>query len=294
MSTRTSINKIDVDGVDLFYREAGPKQAPHVLLLHGFPSSSHQYRNLIPILAQKYHVVAPDIPGFGFTDVPAERQYKYTFESFAKTIGAFLDALKIKKFAVYIFDYGAPTGLRLALTRPDLTITGIISQNGNAYEEGLGEFWEPLKRLWKNDTKENRDALRPFFTIEATKSQYFGGVSESHVDQIQPEAYYLDQALLDRPGNNEIQLDIFYDYRTNIELYPQFQKYIREKKVPVLAAWGKNDGIFIAPGAEAFKRDNPDNTVLKLYDTGHFALETHLEEISRDIISFLDSHAVRE
>jgi pimeloyl-ACP methyl ester carboxylesterase len=285
----TSTQRVSVDGIDLFYREAGSTSAPHVVLLHGFPSSSHQYRNLIPILAKKYHVVAPDLPGFGFTNVPDERKYKYTFENMANTIGEFLAALKITKFAVYIFDYGAPTAFRLALTRPELTITGIISQNGNAYEVGLGGFWEPLKRYWKDNTKENRDALRPFFTFDVTKSQYFGGAPEDRASKIQPEAYYLDQALLDRPGNNEIQLDYFYDYRTNVELYPQFQEYVRSKKVPVLAVWGKNDPIFIAPGAEAFKQDNPDNTIVKLYDTGHFALETHLEEIAQDIISFLET-----
>lgn len=285
----TSIQRLAVDGVDVFYREAGNASAPHVVLLHGFPSSSHQYRHLIPILAEKYHVVAPDLPGFGFTNVPDERNYKYTFESIANTIGEFLSALKITKFAVYIFDYGAPTAFRLALTRPDLTITGIISQNGNAYEVGLGGFWEPLKKYWKDNSKENRDALRPFFAMDVTKSQYYGGVSEDRASQIQPEAYYLDQALLDRPGNNEIQLDLFYDYRTNVELYPQFQAYLKSKKVPVLAVWGKNDPIFTPPGAEAFKQDNPDDTIVKLYDTGHFALETHLEEISQDMLSFLET-----
>ncbi|GAB5590721.1 hypothetical protein Unana1_05621 [Umbelopsis nana] len=294
MPSQTLTNTIPVDGVQLFYREAGSKNAPHVLLLHGFPSSSHQYRNLIPVLAQKYHVIAPDLPGFGFTVVPEERQYHYTFESFAQTVGHFLDALHIKSFAVYVFDYGAPTGFRLGLIRQDLTITAIISQNGNAYEEGLGDFWEPIKRYWKDNSKENRDALRPFLTLDGTKSQYFGGVPESLVNQIQPEAYYLDQALLDRPGNKDIQLDIFYDYRTNVALYPQFQAYIKERKVPVLAVWGKNDPIFIPPGAEAFKRDNPDNTVVKLLDTGHFALETHLDEISRHIFTFLSAYETHE
>ncbi|KAI9281669.1 alpha/beta hydrolase fold family protein 5 [Umbelopsis sp. AD052] len=279
-----------VDGVNVFYREAGSRNNATILLLHGYPSSSHQYRNLIPILADQYHVLAPDIPGFGFTEVPSERQYQYTFESFAKTIGDFVTALNVKSFAVYIFDYGAPTGLRLALNRPDLKITAIISQNGNAYEEGLGDFWVPIQRLWKDNSKQNREALLPALTLEGTKSQYVNGVPKNLLERIQPESYHLDQAGLERPGNKEIQLDIFYDYRTNLGLYPQFQAYIKDNNIPVLAVWGKNDNIFIPPGAEAFKRANPSNTVVKLLDAGHFALETHVEEIGTDIISFLKSY----
>ncbi|KAI8577919.1 hypothetical protein K450DRAFT_249883 [Umbelopsis ramanniana AG] len=279
-----------VDGINVFYREAGSRNNATILLLHGYPSSSHQYRNLIPILADRYHVLAPDLPGFGFTEVPSDRQYQYTFENFAKTIGDFVTALNVKSFAVYVFDYGAPTGFRLALTRPDLKITAIISQNGNAYVEGLGDFWAPIQRLWKDNSKQNREALLPALTLEGTKSQYFDGVPKDLLERIQPESYHLDQALLERPGNKDIQLGIFYDYRTNVDLYPQFQAYIKDNNVPVLAIWGKNDGIFIPAGAEAFKRDNPSNTVVKLLDAGHFALETHVEEIGIDIISFLGSH----
>lgn len=285
------LNKfIQVDGINVFYREAGSRNNKTILLLHGYPSSSHQYRNLIPILADDFHVLAPDLPSFGFTEVPSERQYQYTFENFAKTVGDFVTALNVKSFAVYIFDYGAPTGLRLGLTRPDLKITAIISQNGNVYEEGLGDFWAPIQRLWKDNSKQNREALLPALTLEGTKSQYLGGVPSNLVPRIQPEAYHLDQATLDRPGNKDIQLDIFYDYRTNVDLYPQFQAYIKDNNIPVLALWGKNDSIFIPPGAEAFKRDNPSNTVVKFLDAGHFALETHVEEIGLDIISFMKSY----
>jgi pimeloyl-ACP methyl ester carboxylesterase len=290
MSSHILNKYLQVDGVNVFYREAGSKNNATILLLHGYPSSSHQYRNLIPILAENHHVLAPDLPGFGFTEVPSDRKYQYTFENFAKTVGEFVTALNVKSFAIYVFDYGAPTGFRLGLTRPDLKITAIITQNGNAYEEGLGDFWAPVKRLWNDNSKQNRDALRPFLTLEGTKSQYIDGVPINLLDRIQPESYHLDQALLERPGNKDIQLDIFYDYQTNVELYPQFQAYVKDNKIPVLAVWGKNDAIFIPPGAEAFKRDNPSNTVLKFLDAGHFAVETHFEEIGKDIISFLDKY----
>ena len=282
----STLNKIDdVDGVQLFYREAGNPSAPHIVLLHGFPSSSHQYRHLIPILAQKYHVIAPDLPGYGVTVLP--KNYKYTFENFAKVVGGLLDKLQIKELALYVFDYGAPTGFRLAVSRPDLKIRAFITQNGNAYEEGLGDFWAPIRKYWADGTAESRIALKSLLVLEATRWQYEEGVSKDRIPLIGPEAYYLDQAFMDRPGNKDIQLDLFYDYRTNLPLYADFQKYFRSTKVPLLATWGKNDQIFIPPGAEAYKRDLP-NAIVKFYDTGHFALETHLAEISKEILSFLE------
>lgn len=275
---------VSADGLKVFYRHAGSPSAPTILLLHGFPSSSHQFRNLIPLLASKYHVVAPDLPGYGFTVVPPERDYKYTFANFATTIGAFLDALAIKKFAVYIFDYGAPTGLRLALKRPD-AVAAIISQNGNAYVEGFGEsFWAPVKKYWATGSQQDGDALRQFFELPATKWQYTNSAKDP--DAIAPEAWTLDQALMDREGNKDIQLAIFYDYRTNVPLYPAFQEYFRTSDVPVLAAWGKNDEIFVAPGAEAFKKDVKKLEV-KYLDAGHFAIETNEETVAGWIDDFL-------
>lgn len=275
---------VSADGLKVFYRHAGSPSAPTILLLHGFPSSSHQFRNLIPLLASKYHVVAPDLPGYGFTVVPPEREYKYTFANFATTIGAFLDALAIKKFAVYIFDYGAPTGLRLALKRPD-AVAAIISQNGNAYVEGFGEaFWAPVKKYWATGSQEDGDALRQFFELPATKWQYTNGAKDP--DAIAPEAWTLDQALIDREGNKDIQLALFYDYRTNVALYPAIQEYFKRSDVPVLAAWGKNDEIFVAPGAEAFKKDVKKLEV-KYLDAGHFAIETNEETVAGWIDDFL-------
>jgi pimeloyl-ACP methyl ester carboxylesterase len=260
-----------------------------VLLLHGFPSSSHMFRNLIPLLAKSYRVVAPDLPGFGFTKVPAERNYKYTFENFAKTTELFLDALSITRFAVYIFDYGAPTGLRVALNRPQ-SVAAIISQNGNAYNEGFGEdFWAPVKTYWASGSQKDRDALRSLVELPITKLQYEGG--SPHPEQIQPEAYYLDQALLDRPGNKEIQLDVLHNYGTNVGLYPKFQEFFRTSGVPVLAVWGKNDIIFVPPGAEAFARD-VKNLELHLLDAGHFALETNETKFADLIVGFLDKYKV--
>jgi pimeloyl-ACP methyl ester carboxylesterase len=274
------IRTINVDGVNLFYREAGSPTAPVFLLLHGFPSSSFQYRNLIPLLAAKYHVLAPDLPGFGFTEVPEQRKYTYTFESFKNTVKAFLDKLGVEKFAMYVFDYGAPTGFRLALERPD-AVTAFVSQNGNAYVEGLGSFWDGVKKYWEDPKAENREALQWLTGFDATKFQYVTGAPDANV--LAPEAWHLDAALLARPGNDAIQLDIFYDYRKNVELYSQFQKFFREKQPRALIIWGKNDPIFIPPGAEAFKRDLPHATV-KLVDGGHFALESHLEEIANEIL----------
>jgi pimeloyl-ACP methyl ester carboxylesterase len=283
-----SISNVEVDGVSVFYRHAGSESSPVMLLLHGFPSSSHQFRNLIPLLAQSYRVIAPDFPGFGFTVVPDGIRYQYTFANIAKTVEAFVDALKLRKFAIYIFDYGAPVGLRLALNRPEL-ITAIFSQNGNAYEEGLGASWAPIQKYWASGSQEDRDAIRPFLTLDGTKSQYVEG--SPNPNAIQPEAYYLDQALLDRPGNKEIQLDLFYDYRTNVALYPSFHEYFRASDVPVLAVWGKNDGFFIPPGAAAFARD-VKTFELHFLDASHFALETNEKKIAEYIDAFIKKYNI--
>jgi pimeloyl-ACP methyl ester carboxylesterase len=280
----TSIHTVEVDGLKLFYREAGPADAPVLLLLHGFPTSSLMYRELMPRLASRYRVIAPDLPGFGFTEVPAERKYTYTFDALAVTINAFVEKLGLTRYAIYIFDYGAPVGLRLALAHPE-HITAIVSQNGNAYEEGLGkEAWNPVQNYWRQPTQENRDALRAFLTLDSIRWQYTHGASDPA--RVAPETYTLDAALISRPGNQEIQLDLFGNYASNVALYPEFQRYFRERKPPVLAIWGKNDPFFIPPGAEAFRRDNPNATVTFL-DTGHFALETHVDEIASAVDQFL-------
>ena len=284
------------NGIKVFHRIAGPSNGPVILLLHGFPSSSSQFRDLIPLLVAKgYRVVAPDLPGFGFTEVPAELNFRYTFANFATTVGSLLDELKISKFAVYIFDYGAPTGLRLALQRPS-AVTAIITQNGNAYEDGLGSFWDPLRALWATEPgsdkdKELRVAIQNFLLNHgATKGQYVDG--EPHPETIDPLGWELDWALLQRPGNFEIQLDIFRDYGTNLELYPKFHEYFRTSQVPILAVWGKNDVIFIAPGAEAYKRDSP-NAKVELWDGGHFLVESHTEEMAKRMIEFLEDNGVK-
>jgi pimeloyl-ACP methyl ester carboxylesterase len=279
-----------VDGHKIFYREAGSKTAPAILLLHGFPTSSHMFRNLIPALADRYHVVAPDLPGFGFSDVPDRNQFRYTFEQLAKVIGSFTETIGLEHFAIYVFDYGAPVGLRLALAHPE-RITAIISQNGNAYEEGLSDGWSPIQKYWKVPTAENRAALREFLKPEATQWQYSHGVQDTTL--LAPEAYQLDSTLLARPGNDEIQLDLFLDYASNVALYPKFQEYFRTKRPPLLAVWGKNDPFFLPPGAEAFKRDNPSAEV-HFFDTGHFALETHAQEIGRAINDFLGRKLTQE
>lgn len=273
-----------VDGSRIFYREAGPKTAPTILLLHGFPTSSHMFRNLIPNLADRYRVIAPDLPGFGFTEAPDPKGFRYTFENLANVIGRFTETIGLDRYAIYVFDYGAPVGFRLALAHPE-RVTAIISQNGNAYEEGLSQGWNPIQRYWNDPTAENRAALRDFLTPEATKSQYLYGVQDETL--VAPEAYQLDSALLARPGNDEIQLDLFLDYASNVALYPKFQEYFRTKRPPLLAVWGKNDPFFLPPGAEAFKRDNL-NAEVHFYDTGHFALETHYREIADTIREFLN------
>ena len=275
--------RVVVDGRNIFYREAGPRTAPTVLLLHGFPTSSHMFRNLIPLLAARYHVVAPDLPGFGFSEAPRRSEFRYTFDNLAKAIDAFTQAVGLKSYAIYVFDYGAPVGFRLASAHPE-RVTAIISQNGNAYEEGLSEGWNPIQKYWKEPTAENRAALRAFLTPELTKWQYTHGVKDE--SQVAPECYTLDSVLLARPENDEIQLDLFLDYASNLALYPKFQEYFRTYRPPLLAAWGKNDPFFLPPGAEAFKRDNP-NAEVRFYDTGHFALETHHQEIASAILDFL-------
>ncbi len=281
-----SVHKIEAGGVQVFYREAGKPDAPVVLLLHGFPASSFMFRELIPRLADSYRVIAPDLPGFGFTDVPPERKYPYTFDQLASTIDAFTQTLKISRYAIYVFDYGAPTGFRLAVAHPE-RVTAIVSQNGNAYEEGLGDAWGPIRKYWAEPTPENRAILRDsVLTAGGTRWQYTHGVQNP--ESVPPESYTLDTALLDRPGNKDIQLDLFLDYASNVTLYPKFQEYFRRSKPPLLAIWGKNDPFFIPAGAEAFRRDLP-NAQVQFLDTGHFAIETHVIEIARAMEDFLGS-----
>jgi pimeloyl-ACP methyl ester carboxylesterase len=284
----TAHHRIEADGVQVFYREAGPANAPVILLLHGFPASSFQYRELIPRLADRYHVIAPDLPGFGFTAVPADRAYTYTFDSLARTILAFTEALKLTRYALYVFDYGAPTGFRMAMMSPE-RVTAIVSQNGNAYEEGLGEAWQPIQRYWREPTLEHRNAIRAGLTPEGIRHEYSVGIPNP--DLIKPEGYTLDAALLARPANVDIQLDLFLDYANNVRLYPKFQDYFRHAKPPLLAVWGKFDPYFIPAGAEAFRKDLPHATV-KFLPTGHFALETHLEEVVVAMREFLANNGL--
>jgi len=243
------------------------------------------FRNLIPILSEKYHVIAPDLPGFGYTDKPDYKDFAYTFDNLTKYIQGFIDQLGLKRFAIYVFDYGAPVGFRLAVANPE-KITGIISQNGNAYLEGLSEGWNPIQKYWAEPTVENRNALKMMVEEGTTKWQYFAGVADETL--IAPESYTLDQHFLDQPGNVEIQLDLFKDYANNVALYPVFQQYFRDKQPAFLAAWGDKDPFFLPPGAEAFKRDIPGAKV-KFFDTGHFALETHVNEIGMEILNFLET-----
>lgn len=274
----------DADGVEVFYREAGDPANPTLLLLHGFPSSSHQFRALIPLLADRFHLVAPDLPGFGFTVVPAARNYLYRFDTLAETLAAFVDVLGLTRYALYVFDYGAPVGLRLALKYPE-RVTGLVSQNGNAYLEGLGEAWAPVRAYWADPSEENRQTMREaMLTLEATRWQYLHGVNDP--DSVAPEGYYLDTLLMERPGNKEIQLDLFLDYATNLTRYPEFQVFFRQTQLPALIIWGEHDPFFIPPGAHAYQRDNP-NAVVELLDTGHFALETHAHHIAGRIRAVL-------
>ena len=285
----TSIHRVEADRVRVFYRAAGDRGAPVVLLLHGFPASSFMFRELIPRLADRYRVIAPDLPGFGFTEVPAERKYVYSFEGLARTIDAFTEALKIDRYAIYVFDYGAPIGFRLAMAHPE-RVTAIISQNGNAYEAGLGDAWGPIRKYWASPTAENREVLRQnILTLEGTRWQYTHGVSDP--ESVPPESYTLDAALLERPANKEIQLDLFLDYASNVALYPKFQEYFRKSKPPLLAIWGRNDPFFLPAGAEAFRRDLP-NAKVEFLDTGHFAIETHVGEIAAAMKEFLAANGV--
>jgi len=280
----TSIHKVEADGVRVFYRAAGDPARPVLLLLHGFPSSSFMFRELIPRLATQYRVIAPDLPGFGFTEVPVERHYAYTFGGLALTLEAFTQAIDIDRYALYVFDYGAPTGLRLAMAHPE-RVTAIVSQNGNAYEEGLSESWSPIRQYWAAPTREHREGIRnSLLTLDGTRWQYTYGVVDP--DTVPPESYTLDAALLERPGNKEIQLDLFLDYGSNVKMYPEFHEYFRRSQPPLLAIWGKNDPFFLPAGAEAFRKDLPDATV-QFLDTGHFAIETHVVEIAGAMMDFL-------
>jgi pimeloyl-ACP methyl ester carboxylesterase len=279
----------NVDGLNLFYREAGKAGQPKLLLLHGFPTSSHMFRDLIPLLSDQFHIVAPDLPGFGWTDMPPRSEFKYTFDNIANVIDRFTEIVGFDKFAVYIFDYGAPTGLRIALKHPE-RITAIISQNGNAYEEGLSDGWKPIQAYWKDPSSVNREALRSFLTLETTIWQYTHGTKDISV--ISPDGYSLDNYYMGRKGADEVQLDLFSDYKSNVALYPEFQRYFRTHKPKFLAVWGKNDPFFIPAGAEAFKRDIPNATV-EFFETGHFALETHAQEIANSIRKFLVQEAAQ-
>ena len=275
---------VSINGVKIFYREAGSADAPTLLLLHGFPSSGHMFRDLIPLLANRFHLVAPDFPGFGQSDMPDRKAYEYTFANIATTIAAFTEKIGLKKFAIYIFDYGSPVGLRVALKMPD-RISAIITQNGNAYEEGLSNGWDPIRAYWKDASQANRDALRAFLKPDATIFQYTHGVPDPSL--VSPDGRSLDDFYLARAGADEIQLDLFKDYATNVAMYPQFQEFFRKYQPPLLAVWGKNDPFFLPPGAEAYQRDIPKARV-KFYDTGHFALETHCREIADEIVPFLE------
>jgi pimeloyl-ACP methyl ester carboxylesterase len=285
-STAVTFHYAKVDDVNVFYREAGDPTKPTVLLLHGFPTSSLMYRHLIPLLADRYHVIAPDLPGFGFTQSPDRSHYAYTFDHLAQTIDKFTDVVGVKSYAIQVFDYGAPVGWRLAVAHPD-RITAIVTQNGNAYEEGLSEGWNPIQTYWKDRSETSRNALRDFLTLDAIKWQYTHGTTNP--DAVAPETYTLDAAMVGRPENAEIQLDLFLDYASNVALYPKFQAYFRAHQPPTLAVWGKNDPFFLPAGANAFKRDMP-KAVVKFYDTGHFALETNGAEIGAEIHRFLDAN----
>jgi pimeloyl-ACP methyl ester carboxylesterase len=274
----------DIGGLKISYREAGRAEAPTLLLLHGFPTAGHMFRDLIPLLADSYHLVAPDLPGFGQSDLPSRQAFKYSFENIADTIDRFINVIELKRLAIYIFDYGAPVGLRIALKHPE-RISAIVSQNGNAYEEGLSDAWNPIRTYWREPTTANRDALRSFLSPETTLFQYTHGVADPSI--VSPDGRSLDDYYLARPGAHEAQLDLLLDYASNVALYPQFQAYFREHRPPLLAVWGKNDPFFLPAGAEAFKRDNPEAEV-KFYPTGHFALETHYQEIAAAIRGFLD------
>jgi pimeloyl-ACP methyl ester carboxylesterase len=281
--TTIHYRKANVDGLNVFYREAGRDDAPALLLLHGFPSAGHMFRGLIPALSDRFRLVAPDLPGFGQTDMPSRATFSYTFARLAEVIARFTDVIGLTRFAIYVFDYGAPTGFRIAVRHPE-RITAIISQNGNAYEEGLSDGWNPIRAYWQNPSDANRAALRAFLTPETTIWQYTHGVVDTTL--VSPDGYSLDNFYLARPGTDEVQLDLFGDYKSNVAMYPEFQAYFRKHRPPLLAVWGKNDPFFLPPGAEAFKRDIAGAQV-RFLDTGHFALETHCDEIATAIRDFL-------
>jgi pimeloyl-ACP methyl ester carboxylesterase len=281
--TAVKYRSVAVDGLKIFYRQAGAANAPALLLLHGFPSASHMFRDLIPLLADRFHIIAPDLPGFGQSDMPARGKFKYTFDNIAGVIDRFTEVVGLDRFAVYVFDYGAPTGFRIAVKHPE-RITAIISQNGNAYEEGLSDGWNPIRAYWQESSQANRDALRAFLAPETTRWQYTHGVTDEGA--VSPDGQSLDNFYLSRPGADEVQLDLFGNYKSNVALYPAFQDYFRTHRPPFLAVWGKNDPFFLPAGAEAFKRDIP-GAVIRFFDTGHFALETHAEEIAAAIRDFL-------
>ncbi|MFE0758548.1 alpha/beta fold hydrolase [Inquilinus sp. NPDC058860] len=281
--TAIRYRQTDVDGFRIFYREAGSPGAPKLLLLHGFPSAGHMFRDLIPLLADRFHVVAPDLPGFGQSDMPDRAAFRYSFDGIAQVIDRFTEVIGFSRYAVYVFDYGAPTGFRLALRHPE-RIAAIISQNGNAYQEGLSEGWNPIRAYWQDPSAANREALRAILTPETTRWQYVHGVADETL--VSPDGYTLDSHYLARPGADEVQLDLFLDYASNVALYPEFQAYFRKHRPPFLAVWGRNDPFFLPAGAEAFKRDLPDAEI-RFFDTGHFALETHAREIADAIRVFL-------
>ena len=286
LTTTVHYNTTRIEGVDVFYREAGPRSAPVLLLLHGFPTSSNMFRNLIPRLASSFRVIAPDYPGYGFSGMPDRKDFAYTFENMTNIVDQLLQQLGLSSYTLYVMDYGAPIGYRLALRHPE-RIKGLVVQNGNAYDEGLLQFWDPIKKYWGEPSAENREALRFLVGAEATKWQYQNGVNDvSHLD---PTTWTLDQALMDRPGNGDIQLDMLYDYRTNVPLYPQFQEFFRKYQPPMLIVWGKNDFIFPPEGAIPYKRDLP-KVETHLLDTGHFALETHCDDIASHIEQFFQHH----
>lgn len=280
---RVRYRSFAVDGVEVAYREAGRAGDPAIVLLHGFPTSSHMFRNLIPALADKYHVIAPDYPGFGQSEAPDRSAFSYTFDAYARHVEALTDHLGVRSYALYVMDYGAPVGFRLATKHPD-RVTALIVQNGNAYAEGLQAFWQPIRAYWESGSKEDREAIRWLTSLKATKWQYTHGVPD--VSLVSPDTWTHDQALLDRPGNQEIQLDLFYDYRTNVPLYPEWQAYFRKHRPATLVLWGKNDQIFVADGAAPYIRDLPD-AELHVLDAGHFALETNGPEMADLIRDFL-------
>lgn len=279
----THYSAVDVDGLKVFYRQAGSKDAPKLLLLHGFPSAGHMFRDLLPMLADNFHVVAPDLPGFGQSDMPPRDRFSYTFENIAKVITRFTEIIDFNRFALYVFDYGAPTGFRLAVKHPE-RIAALISQNGNAYVEGLSDGWTPIRAYWNEPSEPNRANLRSFLAPKTTEWQYTHGVTDPAL--VSPDGYSLDNFYLARPGADEVQLDLFRDYASNVAMYPTFQAYFRKHKPPFLAVWGKNDPFFLPLGADAFKRDIPNATV-RFLDTGHFALETHAAEVAGEIRKFL-------